>query len=81
VPLTRGTLALPRFGQALAEARERGEPFAHAWRLGLRAIRPNSETRVILAETQDAWQRAYDREPPTRAERAAGELFGVLGAG
>jgi hypothetical protein len=43
-------------------------------------VRPSSELRVILAETEDAWPRAYDREPPSSAERAAGELFGLLDA-
>jgi hypothetical protein len=71
---------LGRFGQALADARERGEPFEPAWRLGLRTVRPDAYTRFILEETREAWQRAYDREPPTQAERAAGELFDVLEA-
>jgi hypothetical protein len=72
---TGGLLA--RFGLALADARQRGEPFDPAWRLSMRAVRPDGYTRAILAETREAWQRAYDREPPTRAERAVSELSGL----
>jgi hypothetical protein len=70
--------SLGRFGDVLAAAREHGEPFSDAWRIGLRTVKPCSDLRAILADTRDARQRAYNGQPPTQAERAVGELFGVL---
>jgi hypothetical protein len=63
---------------ALAEAREQGEPFDRAWKLALATVSPSAEMRSLLAETRDAWRRAYDDEPPTQSERAAGQLIDAL---
>jgi len=52
----------------------RSMPFAPAWarsvEVALRGAAERDSWRVAFAETEDAWRRAYDREPPTRAERA-----------
>jgi len=44
----------------------------------LRGATHGAEYVAALDETRDAWERAYQGEPPTRGEVAAGELVAWL---
>jgi hypothetical protein len=62
-------------GHALADARRAGDRFDAAWTTalsGATADLPADERarwRAALHETRSAWQAAWERRPPTRAQR------------
>ncbi len=60
------------------ETHAAGVPFDRVWSASLRAASHGAPDLAVLGETRDAWKRAYDGEPPTRGEIAAGELVAWL---
>lgn len=64
---------LERLRVELATRRASGAPFSDAWTAALHAALPPRERRTwvrTLEETRTAWQGAYERRAPARAERA-----------
>lgn len=63
----------------LSRRRRAGAQFAGAWPIALRVVLAASgdgqEWAGILEATRPAWERAYDREPATRAELAVRRLL------
>jgi hypothetical protein len=72
-----GSVAFERLHNALADAREHGEPFDAVFRRAVRAAGPPAELRHAIFDTADAWRRAFEGEPATRAESAALVLDGL----
>ena len=64
--------ALERVRHVLELARRAGLDFAGAWPLATQQI--PAEWAEAIPQTRDGWQRAYEREPATKAERAAALL-------
>lgn len=60
----------------LATARATGAPFATVW--GWLLARVDVDDAEALRWSSAAWQRAYDREPAGRMERAAQALLEAL---
>ena len=71
------SVAFERLRGALADARERGEPFDAVFRRAVRAAGPPAELRAAIFDTADAWRSAFEGEPATRAESAALVLDGL----
>jgi hypothetical protein len=44
----------------LGAERERGQPFAKAWKVALEAVE-DRERRQVLRDTRQAWQDGYER--------------------
>lgn len=69
----------------LAELRERlersradGTTFALAWPAALDACRLAPLERAAVEDTRETWARAYERQPPTPADRAAARFGAVF---
>lgn len=62
------------FRVSLMRSRERGVPFARAWKTAMRTTHPNGRIYVALVSTKPEWRAAYEREPPTPREVAVARL-------
>jgi hypothetical protein len=66
--------ALGGLRDALAEARASGLPFDDVWpALAREFLDPD-----VREETRPAWERAYERMPPTEGDRAAARLAALV---
>src|SRR4051794_2322385 len=61
----------------LSAAREQGRGFAEAWATAVTKDGLPADWLEAIEGCRDAWQRAYDLEPPTAKEAAAGRLDGL----
>ena len=79
MPLPRdGADPLPLFALVrvlLQEQRAHGSPFDNAWK---RTLHDLDEQLAIIRGQKPEWRRAYDQEPPTSGELAAGRIALVL---
>ena len=73
----RTTNPLPRIRGHLTAARADGIPFGDAWDRALAFAADESDREAVRA-TEPAWRRAYNVEPATGAEQAAGGLHALL---
>ena len=66
--------------QRLAAARADGQPWEQAWHEAMAALLAPlgewhaTQLHVVLAGTEQAWRRAYERAPSTQLDQAALEL-------
>ena len=79
MPLPRdGADPLPLFALVrvlLQEQRAHGSPFDNAWKRVLGGL---DEELAILRTQKPIWRAAYDQEPPSTGELAAGRIALVL---
>jgi hypothetical protein len=73
-----GTPSPAQLCEALADARAAGQPFDQAWP----ALIADYSDRSVLEDeaVTAAWRRAFERQPPTPADRAAARLAALVGA-
>ena len=62
------------FRLSLAQSRERGAPFARAWKIAMRKTHPNARIYLALKDTKSAWEAAYEQRPAAGCEAALGSL-------
>ena len=75
-------LAVAYLRVQLESARRQGVSFEAAWPVAVNRTRAGTDWLVAFAASRGAWQRAYDRLPPTDSDRAilvlADGMSGVL---
>jgi hypothetical protein len=72
------SVRLQRLRDTLAQARADGRDFDAVWpRAITNAFSSDRDMREALRATNDAWRRAYEGRPATRADTAACRLHGL----
>lgn len=76
IPLEVSRFQLERVRAQLADDRRAGAAFGAAWRHAVSSC--GSTVRRALVTTEEAWRRAYEREPVTPADLAVARLLALI---